>query len=431
MATVIGRKRWNWLLAVVLLLAAVLAPALPAMAAPDATFDLKFSGVINAVPAAAGESWFVAGYELAADSATQIRLTVGPAVAGMWADVTADRLPDGSLLLTHIVVKAPEVRLKGPLTAKPEGGIGAWTVAGQTVLVTADTIFSLRTAPIVVGQWVEVHAIEAPAGVLTAVRMRGIEATEYAEVYGAIQSVSASQWLLSSIPVAATDGAIILGEPATGLLAHAACNLTEDGQLSARVFRVDWQEPTGRLQPVAFSGIVQTLPADGLIGLWMVNGQATIVQDATQIFQAKGLVQVGAHVHVEGYRGAEAVVATSITVLTSPSGGGQMFHLWGNIEAMPQTGLLGTWTIAGVQVQVTRQSRIYGASQARLGAPAEAGGMQLRDGVRVLTWMRLREQTGAGPQPSVTPTPRGTGTPQATATPHATHTPVRTPTKGR
>ena len=57
----------------------------------------------------------------------------------MWADVTARRQADGSLLAQVIAVRAAEVRLKGPLMDKPDGGIGDWTVAGRTVHVAAST----------------------------------------------------------------------------------------------------------------------------------------------------------------------------------------------------------------------------------------------------------------------------------------------------
>ena len=157
----------------------------------------------------------------------------------------------------------------------------------------------------------------------------------------------------------------------------------------------------------------------------------------------KGLAEVGARVHVTGWQVADQIVATTITVLTSPAGGGgRLFNLRGHIEALPENGLLGTWTISGQQVQVTRQTRIHGEEQVRLGAPVEAGGLQYQNGIRLTTWLRVRDMSGPGPQPSMTPgashtpsvTPRPmhtpSGTPQATGTPgdgpQPTHTPQPT-----
>ncbi len=408
--------RWPRLVTAILLLAVILLPSVSALAETEAPFTVKFSGVIDVVPAAAGDPWQVAGYTVAVNEATRVRLTVGSAAAGMWADVMAQRLDDDSLLALDIWVKPPEVRLKGLLTAKPDEG--PWTVAGQTIHITDETSVSQRSGPVEVGQWVEVHAVEEPAGVLTAVRVRGIEAAEDAEVYGAIQSFGDAQWVLSSIALTATADTLIVGEPQAGLLAQAAAELTDTG-LSGRVFKVAWQEPNGNRQPVQLTGLIEALPDAGLLGLWQVAGQAVEVRENTTIFQVKGLVEVGARVHITGWQAEDRIVATNITVLNSSSGNGRPFNLQGNIEALPESGLFGAWTIAGQQVQVTRQTRIHGEQFVRLGAPAEAGGLQYQNGVRVLTWLRVREQTGPGPNPTVTPGP--------THTPQPTHTPTGTP----
>jgi hypothetical protein len=387
-----------------LLLALLVLPVAPTFAGTGPTLDVKFSGVIDVVPAAAGEPWQVAGYSLAVNEATNVRLTKGPAAAGMWADVTAQRLADNSLLATNIVVRSPEVRLRGPLSDKPEDGIGAWTVAGQTIWCTEDTSINQRSGPVEVGQWVEVHAVEEPEGTLTAVRIRGIEAAEDAVVYGAIQSFGSALWMLSSIPVAVTADTLILGEPRNGLLATAAADLTDTG-LSARVFKVAWQEPKGQRQPVHLVGLIEEMPENGLIGLWQVAGQTVEVRESTLIVQVKGLAQVGARVYVIGLQSADRILATNVIVLSSPSGSGRTFNLRGNIEALPESGLRGTWTIAGLQAEVTRQTRIHGEQHVRLGAPVEAGGIQYQNGVRQMTWLRVRDMSGPGPQPTVTPGP--------------------------
>jgi hypothetical protein len=442
MHTLASSNRSIRLLIALSLLAALLLPASATLAEMEEVFDVQFSGVIDAVPAAAGDPWQVAGYTVAVNATTRVRLTTGPAAEGMWADVRAQRLADDSLLALDIVARPPEVRLKGPLTAKPEDGIGAWIIAGQTIWVTADTVFSQRSGPIEVGQWVEVYAmedVEEADGKLIAVRVRGIESCEDVEVYGAIQSFGDTQWILSRIPVGVTPNTLVLGQPHLGLLAHAAAEVTDTG-LEARVFKVDWLEPKRGPIIVQFSGVIEALPEDSLLGLWQVNGQTVEVLESTQLFQVKGLAVVGAHVHVTGWQGAESIVATSITVLASPSGSGQTFAVRGNIEALPQGGLLGAWTIAGQKIQVTRQTRIHGEQFVRLGSPAEAGGLQYQNGVRQTTWVRVREMAGPGPQPSQTPQPTHTPTggpsatpptsgpgPQPSQTPQPTHCPGNGP----
>ncbi len=78
-------------------------------AAPDgnAAFDVKFAGVITAVPAAAGEPWQIAGQTVKTDASTLLRLPGDePAAAGMWADVMAKKLADGTLLALKLTVMA-------------------------------------------------------------------------------------------------------------------------------------------------------------------------------------------------------------------------------------------------------------------------------------------------------------------------------------
>ena len=346
----------------------------------------------------------------------------------MWADITARRQTDGSLLALSIVVKPPEVRLKGPLTAQSESGVGAWTIAGQMVIFTADTVISERSGPVVVGGWVEVYALEEPAGVLQAVRVRGIEAAEDAEVYGAIQGFSPSEWTLSAIPLAATPGTLVMGTPRVGLLAQAAASLSAGSELTARVLNVAWQEPGGNRERVQHLGLVEAMPDQGLEGQWTIGGQTVDVTRATQMFQVKGLAQVGARVQVSGWREDNHLAAASITVLAPASSGGQPFNLQGAIETLPPQGMIGAWTIGGRQVQVTEQTHLYNAQQAQIGAEAEAGGFQVQNNLRVLTWLRVRQAAGPGPQPSATPRP--SETPGNGGQPSATPRPSETPGNG-
>ena len=419
---------------------ASLAPALSAGAAPGPAFDLKFAGVITAVPAQPGEPWQIGGQTVTVDALTRVQLTTGTATPGMWADVTAKRQVEAGWLALQIVVMPPEMRLQGPLAVVPAAGIGAWTVAGQAIQVTADTKVSQRGGALEVGAWAEVYAVEDPLGSLIATRIRGIEAQEDIEVYGAIQSYSEGACMLSAVPLVINPETLMRSDPQDGLLAHASAILQDDGTLLALTLQVEWQEPGGLSTQVQISGSVQSLPPSGLNGHWVVEGQEVVITSATVILQVKGLVEAGARVQVLGWPAGGKTVAAQVTVLSGPSGG-QSFHVWGPVESLPDSGVLGTWTIAGEPVEVTRQTRLYNAEQIRLGDPVEAGGLQLQAGVRVATWLRTRTQGGPGPQPSHTPsgTPHATGTPGdgplPTHTPQPTHTPggepgpVRTPGK--
>ena len=236
---------------------------------------------------------------------------------------------------------------------------------------------------------------------LTALRIRSIEFQEEVEIYGVIRAFSDTSWTLSTIDLAVDDATMATAAPQLELLAHAAATM-EDGALVARTLRVFWQEPGGLHPAVQFRGTVETLPDEGLTGDWTVSGRTVVVTEATSIIQLKAVVEVGSTVHVVGWEVDGAVQAVQITVIAGEMRGWVFYHA-GNIEGMPPHGLAGEWTIGGHQVRVTEQTRVTGEQYARIGAPAEVGGVQLRDGERIATWLRIRKTDGPGPGPADTP----------------------------
>jgi len=122
------------------------------------------------------------------------------------------------------------------------------------------------------------------------------------------------------------------------------------------------------------------------------------VTDATSIIARKGLISEGSIVHIVGWELDGGLRAVQITLVdTDGIWKGRAFYHAGPIQDMPPGNrLMGNWTIGGQQLRVTERTRIEGAQYARVGAPAEAGGVQLQNGVRVLTWLRIREHDGLG-----------------------------------
>lgn len=370
-----------------LMLAGMVMPA----AADEVVINVQFSGVINVVPANPGDPWQIAGHTVAVDDQTQVILSTGePAEPGMWATVQARRLEDDSLLAVRIIVRPPEMRLRGPVQTIPEGGLGEWVIAGQTFLVDENTQIGQRSGEITVGGWVEVVAVEDPAGTLKAVRMHNIEPAEDVELHGAIQAFGAN-WLISAVPVATDASTLVLDEPEIGLLATALATLRPDNTLLARAIKVSWAEPgrTRPRQPVQFRGTIEALPEGGLIGTWIISGKAVQVTEATRIFQVKGQVAVGAEVFVIGWQQDGVITAGVITVLRSPLIGGPRFQLRGVIEQLPnghpRFPLVGTWVISGQEVVVQLNTRIINRENVRVGAEVEVVGIQLRNGTKVAT----------------------------------------------
>ena len=109
---------------------------------------------------------------------------------------------------------------------------------------------------------------------------------------------------------------------------------------------------------VEINGVVQTMPASGLIGAWTVAGRALSTDSATVIKQELGVIGIGALVEVKGSEEAGGnVLASSIEVKQGvgtppPPGPGISGEFTGAIQAMPGSSLLGQWTIAARTVQV-------------------------------------------------------------------------------
>ena len=372
------------------LLAALVLPAglVSAQAPEDPSIDVIFTGVLVST---GDTQWVVAGQTVLIDEQTRIRLTAGPAQPGMWVEVKADRQSDDSLLAKLIVVRRAEMKLVGPVLAKPDNGIGVWTVAGQAITVTDQTRINPRGGPIVVGNWVELFAEESgdPTS-LVAKRIRKVPAKPAVEITGAIQAFGADSWTLSRVPLAVDANTAITGEPQVGLIAHGDADLQSDNTLRARRLFVAWRQPNGPQPNIVFTGTVEQLPAQGLEGQWLVSGRTVNVTAATAIDQSKGPVEVGAQVRVAGRQEQGVIQAQRITVLDCPGGAcPPVVVLRGRIQNLPPNGLLGVWTVEGQQVRVTERTRLVNGQNAHVGARVELAATRHPQGVPVALWLRV------------------------------------------
>ena len=107
---------------------------------------------------------------------------------------------------------------------------------------------------------------------------------------------------------------------------------------------------------IEINGVVQSMPASGLIGAWTIAGRNVRTDGATVIKQEVGAIGVGALVEVKGRdEGNGVTLATDIEVkqgAAPPPGGVNNGELTGVIESLPAGTLVGQWTVAGRKVQV-------------------------------------------------------------------------------
>ena len=133
---------------------------------------------------------------------------------------------------------------------------------------------------------------------------------------------------------------------------------------------------------VELLGTLQSLPATaGLIGVWTVDGRAVSVDAATLIRKEHGEPVVGGRLEVEGILQADGGVLASV-VKTEDDG--RLFEdnvFFGEIQALPSAGIVGTWRVAGLTVQVTAATRVETEAGApALGSPVRVEGAQQPDG---------------------------------------------------
>jgi ABC-type xylose transport system substrate-binding protein len=140
-----------------------------------------------------------------------------------------------------------------------------------------------------------------------------------------------------------------------------------------------------------FSGTVESLPATGLVGDWVVSGRTVHVTAATRIEQEHGQVAVGAYVEVQGAQQADnSVNATKIEVKQG-SGSGSSTKFSGTIQSLPASGLIGDWVVSGRTVHVTAATRIeQRRAPVRVGAYVEVKGTQQADGSVTATKIEVK-----------------------------------------
>jgi hypothetical protein len=122
-------------------------------------------------------------------------------------------------------------------------------------------------------------------------------------------------------------------------------------------------------------GVIESLPASGLVGDWMVSGTVVHVTDATEVNQDDGAAQVGATVDVQGTQESDgSITADEVEVQEAAdddSFGNVEFH--GAIESLPDPYPVGDWVVSGRTVHVTDQTVLENDGEGDQGGDVKAG----------------------------------------------------------
>ena len=115
-----------------------------------------------------------------------------------------------------------------------------------------------------------------------------------------------------------------------------------------------------------FYGAVESMPEQGLEGIWIVNGREVLVTGQTKIEEEHGKLAAGAYVKVEGNYEGNTFTAYEIEVKgDKESRHKKVDHkksynskFYGVIENMPETGYDGIWIVDGRKVEVNNKTLI-------------------------------------------------------------------------
>lgn len=143
---------------------------------------------------------------------------------------------------------------------------------------------------------------------------------------------------------------------------------------------------------VAFTGPIEGLPDEGMVGEWEVAGRVVWVDDTTKIKENKGEIALGAVVLVEGSERSDGIIAATKIVPTKKDEG-KAVEFTGIVLALPSSPEgLGEWTI---QKNRNHSWRVLVDLNTRLDLPlplpgqwAEVEGIEESDGIVLATKLR-------------------------------------------
>ena len=448
-----------WITAVLLLITALVIGFAPVQvtATPADAFPVELEGFVETLPnnGLIGQ-WQVAGITVTVDALTRIGGRMGTPSQGSWVKVQGVPDGNGGILAQRLKVEEmkPFAKLEGILEAADANSL---TVAGIALQKDTNTLIM---GTLQVGLKVEVFFNVQPDGSLLAVQVRmtddmtpsapgapGTPGTPtplpptpaptpmpgmWVKFYGVIESIPAGRvgtWIISGRQVEVTPATWVdehKGLAQVGAPVEVEGLQQADGSIQAFKIEVERHSRGGSRGTIGsytkFYGVIESLPAGGLMGTWQVSGRTVEVTAATYIEMEDGMPTVGAFVEVKGYlRSDNSILADKIEVKDerseypgdddSDSGRGDYIEFRGQIQSLP-AGLMGDWLVSGRTVRVTPQTRLKQEhGPFTVGAYVEVKGYQQANGailaIEVETKTSHTNATPMPPTPVPSPTPPG------------------------
>ncbi len=257
------------------------------------------------------------------------------------------------------------------------GFVGDWVVGSRTVHVASTTRIDQEDGVVAVGALVEIRSTLRSDGSVDAtgieVEQPAAQCFEFTAVIQALPGTAGfiGDWTVGGLIVHVTpstkidteEGAVAVGK----LVEVEGCRRT-DGSIDASKIEV---RETEHLDCIEFDGVIESLPASGLIGDWTVSGRVIHVTSETLIKVESGAVVVGAFVETEGCpRGDGSIDAGKIEVeqqeeVPRPF---PFVIFFGVVQTLPPSPFTGDWNVNGRTVHVTSSTRIDRPSSLSVGS---------------------------------------------------------------
>jgi len=257
------------------------------------------------------------------------------------------------------------------------GFVGDWVVGSRTVHVASTTRIDQEDGVVAVGALVEIRSTLRSDGSVDAtgieVEQPAAQCFEFTAVIQALPGTAGfiGDWTVGGLIVHVTPSTTIdteEGAVAAGKLVEVEGCRRTDGSIDASKIEVKENE---HLDCIEFDGVIESLPASGLIGDWTVSGRVIHVTSETLIKVESGAVVVGAFVETEGCpRGDGSIDAGKIEVeqqeeVPRPF---PFAIFFGVVQTLPPSPFTGDWNVNGRTVHMTSSTRIDRPSSLSVGS---------------------------------------------------------------
>ena len=425
-------------------------PSVTPSETPTAPAEGEAYGLVQSMPSPGFVgAWVIGGVAYNATGSTSFKQLAGPLVVGACVKVryagssspfTAREIesepasdcsgPTPAPSATPSATPTGEVERYGRIESFPANLLGTWVVGGITYNAPAGSEFKQEDGAFAVGVCVKVHALTTT----TPATAREIEtgrdyhcdgttgtgetggAAGEGEIYGVLQSFPAGllgAWNvggMSYVADASTEFVQVNGPFAIGgtVKVHFATDAT--GVNRAREIETKYTGDIGGSDDDGNGvyegaeghayGIADSVPG-GFVGIWSVGGISYTATTTTKFEQNDGALVNGARVKVEYYLGGSGERFAKQIESTTETGGVTTpddFKVFGFVNQMPSSGLVGTWIVDNVAYEAGAGAR-FDETNAVLGIGAYVGvEYSMQGGVKQVKEIEAHVPPGSGPQ---------------------------------